>query len=283
MLLNIKSSFFIRKLFALLYEKVKLKLAKYNKKLQNDIEISITNYMLFSDKYIIFEGKDKGKEYDSTYDFLTFEGKYLNGERNGKGKEYHNNGKLKFEGEYLNGKKNGKGKEYNRYGKLEFEGEYLNGKRNGKGRESHSYYYAQLIFEGEYLNGKKWNGKEYEDNNLVLELKEGKGYKNGKCFKGEYLNGEKNGKGKEYDLSGVLLFEGEYYKGKKWNGKGYINNKVEYELNEGKGYIKEYYTDNKKDNKIIKFEGEYLNGERNGKGKEYDDKGYLMFESEYLN
>ena len=223
MLLDIKSSFFIRKLFALLYEKVKLKLARYNKKLQNDIEISITNYMLFSDKYIIFEGKDKGKEYDSTYAFLTFEGKYLNGERNGKGKEYHNNGKLKFEGEYLNGKKNGKGKEYNRYGKLEFEGEYLNGKRNGKGRESHSYYYAQLIFEGEYLNGKKWNGK------------------------------------------------------------GYLNNKVEYELNEGKGYIKEYYTDNKKDNKIIKFEGEYLNGERNGKGKEYDDKGYLMFEGEYLN
>ena len=31
------------------------------------------------------------------------------------------------------------------------------------------------------------------------------------------------------------------------------------------------------------FEGEYLNGQRNGKGKEYDYKGELMFEGEYLN
>ena len=28
-------------------------------------------------------------------------------------------------------------------------------------------------------------------------------------FEGEYLNGEKNGKGKEYD-KGKLIFEGEY-------------------------------------------------------------------------
>ena len=31
------------------------------------------------------------------------------------------------------------------------------------------------------------------------------------------------------------------------------------------------------------FEGEYLNGERNGKGKEYDWNGNLIFEGEYLN
>jgi len=30
------------------------------------------------------------------------------------------------------------------------------------------------------------------------------------------------------------------------------------------------------------FEGEYLNGERNGKGKEYYDNGELKFEGEYL-
>ena len=33
----------------------------------------------------------------------------------------------------------------------------------------------------------------------------------------------------------------------------------------------------------LKFEGEYLNGKRNGKGKEYDDKGNLIFEGEYKN
>ena len=44
----------------------------------------------------------------------------------------------------------------------------------------------------------------------------------------------------------------------------------------GKG--KEYY-----DNGKLKFEGEYLNGERNGKGKEYYWNGKLEFEGEYLN
>ena len=31
------------------------------------------------------------------------------------------------------------------------------------------------------------------------------------------------------------------------------------------------------------FEGEYLNGKRNGKGKEYDFNGKLKFEGEFLN
>ena len=35
--------------------------------------------------------------------------------------------------------------------------------------------------------------------------------------------------------------------------------------------------------KSIKFEGEYLNGENNGKGKEYYQNHILKFEGEYLN
>jgi len=31
------------------------------------------------------------------------------------------------------------------------------------------------------------------------------------------------------------------------------------------------------------FEGEYINGQRNGKGKEYYENGKLTFEGEYLN
>ena len=87
-----------------------------------------------------------------------------------------------------------------------------------------------------------------------------------KEFEGDYLNGQRNGKGKEYYNNGKLKFEGEYLKGKKWNGIGYdINNHKVYELKNGSGYIKEYYADGK-----LKIEGEYLNGERNGKFKEYD-------------
>ena len=35
----------------------------------------------------------------------------------------------------------------------------------------------------------------------------------------EYLNGERNGKGKEFSKNGKLKFEGEYFNGER-NGKG---------------------------------------------------------------
>ena len=41
---------------------------------------------------------------------------------------------------------------------------------------------------------------------------------------------------------------------------------------------KEFYDDGE-----LKFEGEYLNGKRNGKGKEYYENGKLKFKGEYLN
>ena len=43
------------------------------------------------------------------------------------------------------------------------------------------------------------------------------------AFEGKYLNGEKDGKGKEYHkIFGKVIFEGEYLKGKRWNGKGNV-------------------------------------------------------------
>ena len=82
-------------------------------------------------------------------------------------------------------------------------------------------------------------------------------------FEGEYLKGVKwNGKGKEFDDEGferLLVFEGEYLNGKR-NGK-----------------VKEYYPKGQ-----LKFKGEYLNGKINGKGKEYIlDK--LIYDVKYLN
>ena len=52
----------------------------------------------------------------------------------------------------------------------------------------------------------------------------------------------------------------------------------EYSNGEINGKAKEYYYD--KGN--LKFEGEYLNGLRNGKGKEYFN-GKLIFDGEYKN
>jgi len=216
---NIKSIYFVKLIFSYFNEKTKLEIIKYNKTLQNIIDIKLTNYMFLSQSYIIYETNGKGKEYNGKDDSLIFEGEYLNGKRNGKGKEYNCNDYLEFEGEYLNGKKNGKGKEY--------------------------YKDNKIKFEGEFKNRLRWNGKGYDNNNHVAyELKNGKGYVKEYdsydkilVFEGEYLNGRKNGKCKEYHLDEKLIFEGEYLNGKR-NGNG-----------------KEYYS-----NSNIKFEGEYLRG-----------------------
>ena len=51
-----------------------------------------------------------------------------------------------------------------------------------------------------------------------------------------------------------------------------------FEIKNGKGKIKEY-----DENCNLIFEGEYLNGEKNGRGKEYYENGELKFDGEYLN
>ena len=128
MLKNTKSIYILKKFFTLLDEKTKLDIIKYNKNMQNILDISLINYKTFSGRYILYGENGKGKEYNYD-DKLVFEGEYLNGKRNGKGKEYDYNGKLMFEGEYLNEEKwNGKEYHYDN-GKLLYKCEYLNGKQ----------------------------------------------------------------------------------------------------------------------------------------------------------
>ena len=229
---NIKSSYIAKFIFSYLDEKVKLKIIKYNKTLQNKLQINIVNYKTFSKKYIVQDGNGKIKIYDALYNQLLYKGGYVNGKKSGYGKEYNNSNKLIFIGEYFKGKPyNGKYKEYNKYdgNLLVYEGKISKGKKNGKGKE---YYGNKKIkFEGEYLNGKKWKGKFYNYCSYykykVSELKEGKGLieewsgdrNDDDRFKGEYLNGERNGKGKIYNGRGMLIFEGEFINGEK-NGKG---------------------------------------------------------------
>ena len=101
------------------------------------------------------------------------------------------------------------------------------------------YSKKYLIFDA------KRKVKEYDKNNGNL------------IFEGEYLNGKRNGKGKEYDRYGILLFEGDYLNGDRWNGKGYNgSNNIVYELKNGKGNVKEYNFGK------LKFEGEYIKGFR---------------------
>ena len=78
-------------------------------------------------------------------------------------------------------------------------------------------------------------------------------------YEGEFLNGKRNGYGKEYDTIKQLIFEGIFLNGKQWNGKG-----VEFHCG-----------------RVI-YEGEFLHGERNGKGEEYNLKGDKILEGEFL-
>ena len=261
MLKNILSSYFAMNLFLYLDEKVKLQIIKINKRIQNKLNISILNYKLFSKKYVVFDtNKKNAKEYNFYNDKLIYEGEYLNGKRNGKGKEYLDD-KLIFEGEYLNGKRNGKGKEY--------------------------WDSNKIIFEGEYLNGKKWIGKIYDkkNDNIIYEIKNGKGFvreyniNSNLIFEGEYYDGRRF-KGKEYYDNGKIKFKGDYYKSRRWNGKAYGLNgqNVLSQFKYGKGYLIDEYIFYPS----LKFEGEYINGTLNGKGKVIAN-GFLIFEGEFKN
>ena len=83
---DIKSLKISKQILFLLDEKTKLDLVKYNKTLQNKININLINYICFSGKNIVYGEKGIVKEYDDNGQ-LIFEGEYLNGKRNGKGKD----------------------------------------------------------------------------------------------------------------------------------------------------------------------------------------------------
>ena len=314
MLKSIKSSYFIQLLFSFLKEKDKLEIIKCNKNLQNQIKITLINYKFFTNKYVVFESKNKVKEFHNVYNNILYEGGYLNGKKNGKGEEYdtHSYGQLIFEGEYSNGKRHGKGKKYYQNGQLKFEGEYLNGKKwIGKGYDlRHNLVYEikdgkgyvkkfydsenenRIKFEGEYFNGEKNGfGKLYSSGGDTIFIKYKGEYLNGKMngkvklyddegnlyFEGE--NGYKNGKGKEYYSDKKLKFEGEYLNGSQWNGKQFDENgNIIFEIKNGSGLIKEF-----NDEGLLQYECEYKYGSKNGWEKIYDNYGKIKSEMEYLN
>ena len=292
---EIKSLYNMKLILSFLPIKQKLKLFLYNKKMQNEIEISLEDYKKISQRYKVVEKDGSGKEYAIYTNIVVFEGEYQNGKRHGKGKEYHDcNGKLKFNGEFFEGRKM-TGTEY------DIEGNQVLTLENGRGKE---YYDNEVVrFEGEFYNGKKWNGNGYNyKGEKIFEIKYGNGkvkeynYRGKLLYSGTYKNGERNGNGIEYYDNGFTKFKGEYSNGDRYNGKildikGFCIIKLEC----GRGI--EYY----KNGKIL-FEGEYFFGRRwngvfhepfankkynldQGKGiiVEYNDSCDLIFSGHLLN
>ncbi len=84
-------------------------------------------------------------------------------------------------------------------------------------QEKNIFIIVFFQYEGEFLNGKRnGKGKEYNKNGILI-------------YEGEFLNGKINGKGKEYNHNKKLIFEGEFINGYKSKGKVYVKRKIEYE------------------------------------------------------
>ena len=196
-----KSVYIIKIFFSYIEEKQKLRLVKFNKRLQKNLDISIINYKYLAGIYRIYGPNGSGKEYWCFNDKLRYKGEFLNAKKHGKGKEYNWFGILIYNGDYSNGIWHGKGKEYDIFDKFYFEGEFKNGEKNRKGKEYSKS--GKLRFEGEYINNKRISGTFYGRAGKIIST----------------LNNNVNGVGKEYDGGIRLIFEGEYLNGKR-NGKG---------------------------------------------------------------
>ena len=200
-------------------------------------------------------------------------------------KIFNNNYDLLSEANYFNGECVN-GKEYNKFGEIIYEGEYKHNKKyNGiykikMNKQIYSYYFVngkivnkyiepenEIIYEGEYNNNlREGKGKEYNIQGKIL-------------FKGEYKNGYRYN-GKEFDENGKLIFNGQYMKGNPYKGirKEYNGNilKYEYEIQNGLKLEENLYEENKKlieekskdeeDNKFNeknKYKNENLHKEKN--------------------
>ena len=141
--------------------------------------------------------------------------------------------------------------------------------------------WGSLYFEGRFVNGyRQGRGKEYEKKKVVHEGLYEKGKKLVKMT-------EMDGYWKEYDNSKNLLSV--YKKDDEGNNMGvcffYENGEISRlsEWHEGKeslynGYFKLFDETNRK-----WIEGEYRDGVRNGESREYDENGGMLFEGYYEN
>ena len=196
----------------------------------------------------------------------------MNDQLNGKCKYYYENGNLHYEGETFM-KWNGKVEEFNLKNEVIFEGEFFHGhKWNGKGKE-----YFENFCDSERSSMERF----YMNNSDKGEIEIIQ-------YEGEYSNGLRNGKGKEYNENGQLIFKGIFFNGEKYEGtlyrysdEGKLIFKVEMNKGNilGKGIQYSEYNEN-----LIEFEGEVINDKKwNGKIKEYNEKGEIIAEGEYKN
>ena len=182
----------------------------------------------------------------------------------------------------------GYGKLYNKNGELIYEGEFKNGKRHGKGKLKVDIDGKVLFYEGEFENGElKETFRIYD---VALDENDkytgyGKLYndKSELIYAGEFKNGKFHGRGIEkktwYDtVKKKVFFNGNFKNGIVTETFEIYDGALD-ENGKYTGYGKLY------DGEIGKliYEGEFKNGQRHGKGKEYSDDGKVVYEGAYKN
>ena len=201
-------------------------------------------------------------------------------QKHGFGVQYDSSGKKFYEGHYKEGKKHGHGVIFTTSGSLKFKGEFENDLRQGHGIE---YKQGKKIFEGNYEKGlcdgfgTEYNslGREirhgiWKDNNFV-EGKVTEYYANGNILYkgGKNKKNQSHGYGTKYSEDGTQEYCGDYKNGKRsGNGTLFRHGILQYigtfkrDVIHGNGVL--YYS-----NSTPCFEGKFVNGEINGKGKFY--------------
>ena len=242
-------------------------------------------------------------------------GTYHNNEMNGEWTWYYPNGKVKGTANYLNGNLNGTSKNYFKSGQLEDDYQYEYGNKSGKSLSYHEN--GNLSISTEYKNNQEHLRKEFYSPSGKLQLVrfynhgvligysylDSNGqekemipitnetaniqafYDNGKPSRVfEYVNGNLQGEYKTYYYNGQLESLTIYDKGEvndvntSYYEDGKVKSKTNLTYGINNGLIERFYPNGK-----LKESIPYLNDEKHGEAKYYNESGQLTKTEYYYN
>lgn len=274
-----------------------------------------TDWCYGEPKPCVRDGTYTGQEYNVFT--LLYDGEWRDGQYHGQGTFYGYGNQYK--GEWMHGKRNGQGISYNYDGSIMFRGEWRNdavwtgqgttgtwggdtyvgewkdGKPHGRGTLSDSFG----KYVGEFRFGEKHGeGVVYDRSDRIL-------------YKSEWTNGERLSRGTyyEHDQNGARESRTEYFKDGKRYGQGAFefmdgstyNGELRDDMPNGKGTLRHKdgstFVGEFKDGQLqsgqgvtywfstghIEYQGEYVNGQKHGKGIRYFSDGNVDYQGEWCN
>lgn len=225
--------------------------------------------------------------------------------------EYYPDGKIKISAMFRNGVPEGIKREYNTDGKVEKSYLYKNGVITGEGlikedgnRDGHwndLYPDGSVKAEGNYDNGKQTGNWKYYHSNGKLEQtgkfnNQGKPegtwrwfFDSGQLLKEEnYFNGLKDGNSTEYNETGKIIEQGEFVNGSEegpWIeqiGDSFIRGRYRDGLRNGMWYYYNLDISGDKTDSLLRFKGNYIEDNPDGKQVYYWENGKVKDEGIYI-